>query len=71
MSLLPGAGVSEGSCVITQLGFIRLSSNPAAVRPFEAARMLATMTQDPAHVFLDGLAARSLSISSRPVDTSR
>ncbi len=47
------------SCALTQLGFIRLSSNPAAVAtaksPGEAARLLAAMVSDPLHVYLDVL----------------
>jgi uncharacterized protein len=44
------------TCVVTQLGFIRLSSNPAAsptaVRPGQAADILARPTSDKRHVFL-------------------
>ena len=49
------------TCVLTQLGFIRLSSNPAAAAtaksPAEAARLLAAMVRDDLHVFLDLLPA--------------
>ena len=45
------------SCNITQLGFIRISSNPGVfhqpTEPAEAARFLATLTQDPLHLFID------------------
>ncbi len=45
------------SCNITQLGFIRVSSNPGVfhqpTEPAEAARFLATLTQDPLHLFID------------------
>ncbi len=45
------------SCNITQLGFIRVSSNPGvfhqATEPSEAARFLATLTQDPLHSFIE------------------
>ena len=45
------------TCVQTQLGFIRLSSNPTIVlvskRPAEAQDMLAAMTADPNHVYLE------------------
>ncbi|HXN45375.1 MAG TPA: TA system VapC family ribonuclease toxin [Bryobacteraceae bacterium] len=49
------------TCALTELGFIRLSSNPAAVAPAktpaDAARLLATMTRDPRHAYLDRLAS--------------
>lgn len=49
------------TCVLTQLGFIRLSSNPAVVAtartPGEATRLLAGMTADSLHVYLDSLPA--------------
>lgn len=45
------------SCNITQLGFIRVSSNPGvfhqATEPAEAASVLATLTQDPLHLFIE------------------
>jgi len=51
------------TCALTQLGFIRLSSNPAAVTdaktPAEAARLLAVMVRDPLHVYLRSLRAPS------------
>ncbi|MGD0201118.1 MAG: TA system VapC family ribonuclease toxin [Bryobacteraceae bacterium] len=47
------------TCALTQLGFIRLSSNPAAVptakSPAEAASLLAAMVADRRHVYLDRL----------------
>jgi uncharacterized protein len=47
------------TCAITQLGFIRLSSNPAAVspakRPRDAVRLLASMIHDSRHVYLEAL----------------
>jgi len=47
------------TCALTQIGFIRLSSNPAAVQarktPAEAALLLAEMVSDPLHVYLDSL----------------
>jgi len=49
------------TCVLTQLGFIRISSNPAvsrgSVNPAEAARLLAEMVRDRLHVFLEALPA--------------
>ena len=49
------------TCALTQLSFIRLSSNPAviphAVSPFEAVTMIQKMTEDPAHIFLEKLPA--------------
>ena len=47
------------TCALTQLGFIRISSNPAAVgtakSPLEAARLLAAMVGDRLHVYLGAL----------------
>jgi toxin-antitoxin system PIN domain toxin len=47
------------TCALTQLGFIRLSSNPAVVpsprRPAEAAALLGVMVQDARHVYLEAL----------------
>jgi hypothetical protein len=51
------------TCALTQLGFIRLSSNPAAVpaakTPAEAATLLAAMVKDPLHAYLKSLSAPS------------
>jgi len=51
------------TCALTELAFIRLSSNPAtglgSKRPGEAAALLAAMTQDPPHRFLSELPAAS------------
>jgi uncharacterized protein len=51
------------TCALTQLGFIRLSSNPAAVAtaksPREAAGLLARLVADSLHVYLDSLPAPS------------
>jgi len=51
------------TCALTELGFIRLSSNPAAVSaaktPVEAAALLAAMVKDPLHVYLKSLRAPS------------
>ncbi len=45
------------TCALTQLGFIRLSSNPAAVgaskTPWEVASLLSLLTQDSRHVYWD------------------
>jgi toxin-antitoxin system PIN domain toxin len=47
------------TCALTQLGFIRLSSNPEAIpnakSPAEAAAMMQLMTSDPLHVYMDSL----------------
>ena len=44
------------TCALTQLDFIRISSNPAALAtaktPAEAARLLGAMVRDPLHVYL-------------------
>jgi toxin-antitoxin system PIN domain toxin len=49
------------TCALTQLGFIRLSSNPAAVQamktPQEAALLLAQIVSDPLHVYVESLPA--------------
>jgi toxin-antitoxin system PIN domain toxin len=51
-----GLGERWATCVLTQLGFIRLSSNPTAVtgavRPGRAAELLAEMVSDRLHVYL-------------------
>jgi len=47
------------TCALTQLGFIRLSANPAVVpeprRPAEAAALLRIMVEDARHVYLEAL----------------
>ena len=49
------------TCAFTQLGFIRLSSNPSLIAnaksPAEATLVLAEMTADSMHVYLDSLPA--------------
>jgi toxin-antitoxin system PIN domain toxin len=49
------------TCALTQLGFIRISSNPAAVgvakSPQEATGTLAAMVADSLHFYLDSLPA--------------
>ncbi len=49
------------TCALTQLGFIRLSSNPAAIAtarsPREAAGLLARLVADSLHIYLDSLPA--------------
>src|SRR4051794_12414070 len=49
------------TCVLTQLGFIRLSSNPAAIATaksaLEAAQLLEVMVSDPLHIYLDSMPA--------------
>ena len=51
------------TCALTQLGFIRLSSNPAVVgvskSPAEAAALLRSVVEDPFHVYLESLPAPS------------
>jgi toxin-antitoxin system PIN domain toxin len=53
---LTGHSQPWATCAVTQLGFIRLSSNPAvvdaAVTPAAAAQLLAAMVQDPLHKYL-------------------
>jgi toxin-antitoxin system PIN domain toxin len=49
------------TCALTQLGFVRLSSNPTVVgvrkTPAEAVSLLTELTHDPQHVYLDALPA--------------
>lgn len=49
------------TCALTQLGFIRLSSNPTAIAtaksPREAAGLLARLVADSLHTYLEGLPA--------------
>ncbi|MGH9489267.1 MAG: TA system VapC family ribonuclease toxin [Terriglobales bacterium] len=56
-----GANRPWATCALTQLGFIRLSANPAAVTPAQtpsaAAELLAQLTADPFHRDLDRLPA--------------
>jgi toxin-antitoxin system PIN domain toxin len=58
---LESSSVPWATCALTQLGFIRLSSNPAIVAspksPLEAVMMLSSMTEDPLHVYYDSLPA--------------
>ena len=53
--------VSWSTCALTQLGFVRLSSNPAIVgirkSPAEAALVLAALTADEKHLFIETLPA--------------
>jgi uncharacterized protein len=56
-------GKRWATCALTQLGFIRLSSNPAAIptakSPREAAKLLALLVADSFHLYLDALPAPS------------
>jgi toxin-antitoxin system PIN domain toxin len=49
------------TCALTQLGFVRLSSNPKIVEvrktPAEAVGLLADLTHDQQHVYLENLPA--------------
>lgn len=49
------------TCALTQLGFVRLSSNPKIVEvhktPAEAVALLADLTRDQQHVYLETLPA--------------
>lgn len=57
--VLEASGDRWATCALTQLGFIRLSSNPSAIptakSPAEAASVLAGMVDDPLHVYLESL----------------
>jgi uncharacterized protein len=59
---------SWATCALTQLGFVRLSSNPKIVEvrktPAEALDLLAELTRDPKHVYLKTLPALA-SMASR------
>lgn len=54
--------VRWGTCLLTQVAFVRLSSNPAAIpgakSPAAAGQMLQTMMQDADHVFLEARKSR-------------
>jgi toxin-antitoxin system PIN domain toxin len=60
------AHVGWATCAMTQLGFIRLSSNPAftsnAVSPRGAAALLGAWTRHEAHRFLQSPSAQDASI---------
>lgn len=49
------------TCALTQLGFVRLSSNPKVVEvrktPAEAVHLLAALTRDQQHIYLENLPA--------------
>jgi len=49
------------TCALTQLGFVRLSSNPSVVEvrktPAEAIDLLTDLTRDPQYVYLEALPA--------------
>lgn len=51
------------TCAVTEIGFVRLSSNPRVVgvsnSPVEAAALLGEMTQDPLHIYLESQPAPS------------
>jgi len=56
---MEGSRERWATCALTQLGFIRISSeasaNPSPKTPAEAATLLAMMTSDALHVYLDSL----------------
>jgi uncharacterized protein len=55
---LEAPAIRWASCALTQLGFIRISANPAAVggavSPREAVALLIAMVSDGGHVYLTG-----------------
>ena len=57
------------TCALTQLGFLRLSSNPAVIpgakSPGECAALLEVMVSDPLHVYFDRLPSVTESIIFR------
>ena len=56
---LNGSGDLWGTCALTELGFIRLSTNPHAVghsvSPKKASSLLAAMVSDSKHFFIESL----------------
>jgi toxin-antitoxin system PIN domain toxin len=56
---MEGSRERWATCALTQLGFIRISSaasaNPSPKTPAEAAALLAIMTGDSLHIYLDSL----------------
>ena len=66
-----GAKKGWATCAFTQLGFIRLSSNPAytagAVTPQEAATLLQQWTRIKSHRFWDSPAADAPTIYARAI----
>jgi len=56
---MDGSRERWATCALTQLGFIRISStasaNPSPKTPAEAAALLAMMTSDPLHVYIESL----------------
>lgn len=69
------AGSGWATCALTQLSFIRLSTNPAyvprPVTPFEASRLLAQWTIRPDHVFWVDLPAPQPSDFTRALGHSQ
>ena len=59
------------TCALTQLGFLRLSSNPAVIpgakSPAECAALLEAMVSDPLHVYFDRLPSVTGSMSFRGI----
>ena len=57
------------TCALTQLGFVRLSSNPAytpaAVTPSEAAALLVQLTSHEAHRFMSELPPLAIEVFAR------
>ncbi len=60
------AGQGWATCALTQLGFVRLSSNPAftssAVSPSDAAALLAAWTRHEGHQFIESPSAQDPAI---------
>ena len=56
---LEESGEVWATCVLTELGFIRLSSNPTVVgvakTPSEATSLLALLIQDSRHIYFDSM----------------
>ncbi len=56
---MDGSRERWATCALTQLGFIRISSsqavNPSPKTPAEAAALLAVMTRDSLHEYIDSL----------------
>jgi predicted nucleic acid-binding protein len=66
---MEGSRERWATCALTQLGFIRISStasaNPSPKTPAEAAALLAIMTSDSLHTYLESLAPPTMTWMQR------
>jgi hypothetical protein len=65
--------VQWATCALTQLGFIRLSSNPSVVgmrrSPTEAVSLLRQMVEDSQHIYLESLPAPTSEPAARAFES--